>query len=151
MSAVSTPTWRVRWQRSLGLKLVALFVVLALAMSVTFSLGMQRAFGEGWRGAIRPLVRDYIDRLADEVGSPPSIARAQALTQRLPVTLRIEGPQVQWQSGPDLDELPPLPPPIHLPPEHRRRMAHGAGQGGDAPDHPNHPGPRTWMVLQRAV
>lgn len=146
----STPTWRVRWQRSLGLKLVALFVVLALAMSVTFSLGMQRAFGEGWRGAIRPLVRDYIDRLADEVGSPPSIERAQALTQRLPVTLRIEGPLVQWQSGPDLDELPPLPPPIHMPPEHRRRMAHGAGQGGDAPDHPNHPGPRTWMVRQTA-
>ena len=145
-----TPTWRVRWQRSLGLKLVALFVVLAVAMSLVFSFGMQRAFGEGWRGAIRPLVRDYIDRLAAEIGSPPSLERAQALTQRLPITLRIEGPQVQWQSGPDLDELPPLPPPRHLGPEHRHHRAYGMGAAGDALEHQNPPEARTWMVRQTA-
>lgn len=140
---MSTPTWRVRWQRSLGLKLVALFLVLALGMSLAFSLGMQRAFGEGWRGAIRPLVADYIDRLAEEVGSPPSIERAQALTQRLPITLRIDGPQVQWQSGPDLDELPPPPMP------HPGRPPHRMGWGG-APEHPEHPGRRAWMVRHTA-
>ena len=45
----------------------------------------------GWRAAARPLLVDYVDRLAQEVGSRASCAR-QALVQRLPITIRIEGP-----------------------------------------------------------
>jgi signal transduction histidine kinase len=33
-----------------------------------------------------------------EIGSPPSIARAQALAQRLPVSVHISGPVVNWRS-----------------------------------------------------
>ncbi|HEX3139574.1 MAG TPA: HAMP domain-containing sensor histidine kinase, partial [Rhizobacter sp.] len=65
--------------------------------------GMQKAFGFGWRDAARPLIADYVDRLAAEVGSPPSIERAQALAQRLPVSVRISGPQVNWDSGSGLE------------------------------------------------
>jgi hypothetical protein len=71
---------------------VLVFLVLALALAVTFIGGVQKALAVGWRAAARPLLTDYVDRLAQEVGSPPSIVRAQALVQRLPITIRIEGP-----------------------------------------------------------
>lgn len=44
---------------------------------------------------------DYVDRLAAEIGSPPSIERAQAIANRLPLTLRVDGPQIHWASHPD--------------------------------------------------
>ena len=100
---------RLRWHRrarhalahSLRVRLVALFLLLALAMAATFLFGMQRALSVGWREAARPLVADYVDRLAAEIGSPPSVERAQALVQRLPITVRISGPQVNWHSHTD--------------------------------------------------
>lgn len=96
-------TWqhaRRRLRHSLKARLVALFLLLALALSGSFMFGMQKALGIGWRDAARPLVTDYVDRLAAELGSPPAVGRARALTQRLPVTVRIEGPQVHWDSHP---------------------------------------------------
>ncbi len=88
---------------SLRLRLVALFLLLALAMTATFLFGMQKALSAGWRDAARPLVADYVDRLVAEVGSPPSVERAEALTRRLPVSVRISGPVINWQSEPDMD------------------------------------------------
>lgn len=88
---------------SLRVRLVALFLVLAMALAATFVFGMQKALSVGWREAARPLVADYVDRLVVEIGSPPSIERAQALSQRLPVSVRISGPQVNWRSNPQAD------------------------------------------------
>ena len=98
----------LRWHRrarsalaySLRLRLVGLFLLLALAMTATFVGGMQYALGIGWRDAARPLVMDYVDKLAAEIGTPPDVARAQAITQRLPVSVRISGPTVNWRSHP---------------------------------------------------
>ena len=86
---------------SLRIRLVLVFVALALAVAVTFMGGVQKAVSVGWREAARPLLMDYVDRLAAEIGSPPSIERAQAIANRLPLTLRIDGPQIHWASHPD--------------------------------------------------
>jgi signal transduction histidine kinase len=95
---------RSRLPHSLKARLVALFLLLALAMTGAFLFGMQRALTIGWRDAALPLLSDYVDRLAAEIGSPPSVERAQALVRRLPVTVRIAGPQVNWQSHPKAQE-----------------------------------------------
>ena len=114
------------WRHSLSARLVLLFVLLALASSAIFISGVQRAFGAGWRAAVRPLVEDYVDRLATEIGTPPDVARAQALTERLPLAVRIEGPVVNWVSNPQspglngrpwLHRHPMAPPPLHLGPD----------------------------------
>ena len=97
------PRWHRRarhaFSHSLRLRLVALFLLLALGMTLAFLGGMQKALGVGWRDAARPLVADYVDRLVAEIGTPPSIERARALADRLPVSVRIAGPQVNWDSG----------------------------------------------------
>ena len=82
------------------MRLVLLFLLLALATTGIFLAGMQRALSGGWSGVVRPLVADYVDRLAADIGSPPDVARAQALVQRLPLSVRIEGPALQFDSHP---------------------------------------------------
>ena len=87
---------------SLRIRLVLGFLLLALGLSITFVSAGRFAFGVGWREAARPLVADYVDRLAAEVapGGVPDLVRAQALAARLPITLRIEGPALGWSSHP---------------------------------------------------
>jgi signal transduction histidine kinase len=94
------PWWRRAW-RSIRWRIVVLFLLLALATSVVFVIGLQRALQFGWQGYAAPMLTDYVDRLAAEIGSPPDPARAQAIVARLPVSVRIEGPVVHYDSRPD--------------------------------------------------
>ena len=110
MRRFSWPTWArcQRWQRqtrqrlghSLRLRLMVAFVLLALGMTTVFVIGTQRALGVAWQTLARPLVSDYVDHLAADLGSPPNVTQAQALTERLPIAIRISGPQVNWHSHP---------------------------------------------------
>ncbi|MEY4906553.1 MAG: hypothetical protein RL260_271 [Pseudomonadota bacterium] len=132
--------WR-RFTGALGVRLVLLFLVLALALTAVFTGGMQRAIGGGWRALVRPLVADYVDRLADELGVPPDIGRARALVERLPLSLRIDGPQVHWDSHPHLRGQRRGMPPMH-------RLMHpdddDAPAAGDATE-------RGWLLLTRTT
>ena len=92
--------WLHRLGHSLRWRLVVLFLGLALAMSATFVVGTTKAFSGGWRAAVKPLLTDYVDRLALDIGSPPDARKAQALTERLPISVRIEGPNTQFDSHP---------------------------------------------------
>lgn len=88
---------------SIKLRLVVVFLLLAVAMTGVFVVGAQKAFTLGWKEAARPVVMDYVDHLAKDVtggGSTPQVALAQALTNRLPLTVYIDGPSVHWESHP---------------------------------------------------
>ena len=98
--------WSHRLRHSLRWRLLALFLLLALALSAAFVGGMQKSFSVGWRDAVRPLLSDYVDRLTAEIGTPPDVARAQALVARLPISVRIEGPAVQFDSHPNKPDEP---------------------------------------------
>jgi signal transduction histidine kinase len=113
---------------SLRVRLVALFLLLALAMTAIFVIGMQKALSIGWRDAARPLVVDYVDKLTADIGSPPRIEAAQALVQRLPLSVRISGPQVNWRSNPNEPEY-------DYPSDHRLRdnTADANAWNADAP------------------
>ena len=84
-----------RWRHSIKGRLVALFLLLALGIAAVFLVGMQRLLQDGWQAYARPMVSDYVDRLAAEIGTPPDAARARALAARLPIRVRIDGPRVQ--------------------------------------------------------
>jgi signal transduction histidine kinase len=91
---------RHRFAHSIRARLVALFLLLALATAGVFVFGTQRIIQAGWQGWAKPLVADYLDRLTAELGNPPDAARAAALVARLPITVRIDGPGVQYDSHP---------------------------------------------------
>jgi signal transduction histidine kinase len=90
---------------SLKLRLVVVFLLLAGAMGFVFISSVQRAFSLSWRDAAQPMLMDYVDRLTADITqdktNPPSTDKALAITQRLPITVRIAGPQVNWQSHPE--------------------------------------------------
>ncbi len=92
-----------RIAHSIKLRMVLVFLFLAAAMTLVMVTGAQKAFSVGWREAARPLLMDYVDRLAGEitVDGSPSTERAKAITDRLPLTVVIEGPRVQWVSHPN--------------------------------------------------
>ena len=103
-------TLRQRWghaRHSLGARLVMLFLVFALAVTVTFLGGMQSALRFGWHDYAQPLVSNYVDGLVAQIGTPPDVEKARALAARLPLRIRIEGPVVNWSSHPNdrRDEL----------------------------------------------
>jgi signal transduction histidine kinase len=88
-----------RWRHGIKARLVLLFVLLALATAAVFLAGMQRVLQGGWHVYAKPLVADYVDRLAADIGSPPDVAKAEAITRRLPLAVRIEGPSVNHSTG----------------------------------------------------
>ena len=145
-------SWRHALGHSLKWRLVLLFLLLALGTTGLFVYASRAFFATGWRELARPLVVDYIDRLAAEIGSPPDVARAQALARRLPLSVRIDGPQVQWASHPQHAEHGPRPggePDSGLrsllvrstADGHRIRFGVGDWQGDEAPRWPG------WGVL----
>lgn len=87
---------------SIKLRMVLVFLVLAAALMVVFIGAMRQVVATRWQVAAQPLLVDYVDRLAEEitVDGHPSVERARALAQRLPVTVRIEGPVIRWASRP---------------------------------------------------
>jgi len=96
-------SWEAGWYRarhSLGARLIALFLVFALAMALIFMGGTQAALRSGLRDFMHPLVASYVDQLTAQIGTPPSVEKAQALTRQLPLRIRIEGPVVNWSSHP---------------------------------------------------
>ena len=78
-----------------------LFLLFALGVTVTFLVGMQSALRFGWHDYARPLVADYVDALVVQIGTPPDVEKARALTARLPLRIRIEGPVTNWSSHPN--------------------------------------------------
>jgi signal transduction histidine kinase len=96
--------WLRRLRHSIKLRLLAVFLLLALSVAFIFISGAQKAFSLGWREAARPLLMDYVSRLAADVApaGTPDVPRAQAIVSRLPViTIAISGPQVNWRSHPE--------------------------------------------------
>ncbi|HYJ97465.1 MAG TPA: ATP-binding protein [Burkholderiaceae bacterium] len=94
--------WRHSMRHSLKWRLVIVFMLLTLAMTGVFLVGMKKMVTAGWQSYAKPLVGDYIDKLALEIGAPPNVDKAKAIVARLPVTLKIDGPQVQYNSHPAL-------------------------------------------------
>ena len=80
--------------------MVMLFLLFALAVTVTFLSGMQSALRFGWHDYAQPLVNDYVDTLVVQIGTPPDVDKARAIAARLPLRIRIEGPVVNWSSHP---------------------------------------------------
>ncbi len=140
MNTAARQPWHRRARQALGtsikLRLVVLFLLLAAAMTTVFVGGARQAFTLGWREAARPLLVDYVDHLTADItaSGTPSEAAALALTQRLPLTVRITGPQVNWASHPEQQHAD----------GHRERWDRSNAQGWD--------GDRDWQrILQRTT
>jgi signal transduction histidine kinase len=51
----------------------------------------------------------HIEYILQDIGSPPNVDRAQAIVNRIPVDIRISGPDMNWSSSPDFYPLEDIP------------------------------------------
>jgi signal transduction histidine kinase len=87
--------------RSLSFRLIAIFILLG----GLFVFGTYKAIQHIYNSdEIRSLVSGHlslhVNYVREDIGVPPRIDRAVAITERVPVDIRIFGPDVDWASDP---------------------------------------------------
>ena len=95
--------------RSLSFRLLAIFIVLGgLFVFGTFK-AIQRFYNsDEIRGLISGHLSLHVNYVREDIGTPPRIDRAIAITERVPVDIRILGPSVDWASDPAFPRLEQL-------------------------------------------
>ncbi len=100
MSSSMFSRWRDKFGASLSLKLIGIFVGGSIALVML--IGSVSRFGLERQVFMtaRPVLSHYIEYLSDEVGTPPSTARAEEITERWPLIIRIFDPvqDLRWAS-----------------------------------------------------
>ena len=88
-----------RLSRSLSFRLFAIFLVLA-GLCIWGALSALRWVynSDDIRGLISGHLSLHVQYVRDDIGSPPRIDRALAITERVPVDIRIVGPELDWAS-----------------------------------------------------
>ncbi len=98
-----------RLSRSLSFRLLCIFLVLA-AMFVygTFTALRWVYNSDEIRGLISGHLSLHVSYVKADIGSPPRVDRALAITERVPVDIRILGPSLDWASDENFPALADL-------------------------------------------
>jgi len=98
-----------RLSRSLSFRLLAIFIVLGgLFVFGTFK-AIQRFYNsDEIRGLISGHLSLHVSYVREDIGVPPNIERAIAITEKVPVDIRIQGPDIDWASDPAFPTLEEL-------------------------------------------
>ncbi len=98
-----------RLSRSLSFRLVAIFVVLALMFVYGTFTALRWVYNsDEIRGLISGHLALHVHYVKEDIGSPPRIDRAIAITESVPVDIRILGPGTDWASDENFPALEAL-------------------------------------------
>lgn len=100
--------------RSLSARLLLIFAATALVFVYGTRVAVNLVLDTDYLRALAGShVSHYLEYILEDIGNPPSMDRAQEITEAIPIDLRIIGPNVSWASDPsfpareDLDFIPP--------------------------------------------
>ena len=98
-----------RLSRSLSFRLLVIFAVLGSAFVFGTFKAVQRFYNsDEIRGLISGHLSLHVGYVREDIGVPPNIAHAIAITEKVPVDIRILGPDVDWASDPEFPRLDQL-------------------------------------------
>ena len=98
-----------RLSRSLSFRLLAIFLVLALLFVYGTFAALRWVYNsDEIRGLISGHLSLHVHYVKEDIGLPPRIDRALAITQSVPVDIRILGPGMDWASDPAFPRLSDL-------------------------------------------
>jgi signal transduction histidine kinase len=105
-----------RLSRSLSFRLIGIFLGLAvLFVWGTFAVLRWVYDSDEIRGLISGHLSLHVSYVREDIGSPPRIDRALAITRRVPVDIRIHGPEIDWatdENFPRIEDLEFGPSPV---------------------------------------
>ncbi|MBT8092971.1 MAG: hypothetical protein KJN77_08040, partial [Gammaproteobacteria bacterium] len=88
--------------RSLSFRLLVIFIVLALLFVYGSFTALRWVYNsDEIRGLISGHLSLHVHYVKQDIGSPPDIERALAITRSVPVDIRILGPGKDWASDPN--------------------------------------------------
>jgi len=98
-----------RLSRSLSFRLVLIFILLGGSFVYGTLAAIRWVYNsDDIRGLISGHLSLHVQYVRDDIGSPPRIDRAVAITDRVPVDIRILGPDIDWASDPAFPQLSDL-------------------------------------------
>src|SRR5210317_2468047 len=98
-----------RLARSLSFRLLVIFLLLGgLFVYGTLSAIRWVYNSDDIRGLISGHLSLHVQYVREDIGSPPRIDRAISITQKVPVDIRILGPDIDWASDPNFPRLEQL-------------------------------------------
>jgi len=94
------------FQKSLSFRLLAIFLVLGGLFVFGTMTAIQRFYNsDDIRGLISGHLSLHVHYVREDIGVPPDIDRAIAITESVPVDIRILGPDIDWASDENFPEL----------------------------------------------
>jgi len=98
-----------RLARSLSFRLLGIFLLLALLFVWGTIAALRWVYNsDEIRGLISGHLSLHVSYVKEDIGSPPNIANAIAITERVPVDIRILGPDIDWASDSGFPKLADL-------------------------------------------
>jgi len=111
----------IRLKRSITARLLVVFLITSVLLSITLIIIFAHAFTSQWRFNARPHLEQYLDFIREEIGDPPNIEKARELAERLPVEIYIVGPNntISTNNKPlDIDDVTFYGPSKHIKRKH---------------------------------
>ena len=98
-----------RLARSLSFRLLVIFLLLGGLFVYGTAVAIRWFYNsDDIRGLISGHLSLHVQYVREDIGSPPRIDRAIAITERVPVDIRILGPDIDWASDPAFPRLSEL-------------------------------------------
>ncbi len=98
-----------RLSRSLSSRLLLIFLVLGGLFVLGTINAIQRFYNsDEIRGLISGHLSLHVNYVREDIGVPPRIDRALAITKKVPVDIRIFGPSIDWASNPEFPRVEEL-------------------------------------------
>jgi len=95
--------------RSLSFRLFAIFVLLASSFIYFSTVGIRWVYQEDeLRELISGHLSLHVDYVRADIGDPPRIENAVAITEKVPVDIRISGAEIDWASDPNFPDISEL-------------------------------------------
>ncbi len=86
-------------KRSLSARLLAVFAITSILLSLLLFIAIAHAFTSNWRANVRPHLEQVLDFISQEIGDPPNTESADDLARRLPVNIYIIGPDGNYSTN----------------------------------------------------
>lgn len=92
-------------RHSLSLRLLLLFVIAGIVLGIVFQVVLGLAISSHIKARSTPHLKQYFSYIQQDLGFPPNIAKAKALTVQLPIDIHLSTPGEVWSSATDLPDL----------------------------------------------
>lgn len=95
-------------RQSLITRLMMYFVFAGLFLTLVFGINLAYSVRVHFKQEVLPNIAQYLEYNVQDIGTPPDINKAQQLSQKLSLMMRIQGQGIDWKSDkhiPDINTL----------------------------------------------